>query len=168
MVILGVDPGTASTGYGVVAAEGSRLRSVAFGCVRTKAGTPLEQRLAAIARAIDALIAEHAPDAVAVEGVYVGANPRNALAIGQARGAVLAAAGVRGVPVAEYAVSEIKTAVCGYGRADKQQVQRMVGAVLGMDEAPGSEHEADALAAAVCHASQSPLAASLRRQGVRA
>ena len=168
MVILGVDPGTASTGYGIVTAEGSRLRPVACGCVRTDAGTPLEERLAAIARAIDALIAEHAPTALAVEGVYVGGNPRNALAVGQARGAVLAAAGMRGVAVAEYAVSEIKTAVCGYGRADKRQVQTMVAAVLGMDAPPASEHEADALAAAVCHASQAPLAASLRRAGVRA
>ena len=153
MVILGVDPGTASTGYGIVTAEGSRLRPVACGCVRTDAGTPLEERLAAIARAIDALIAEHAPTARAVEGVYVGGED---------------GAGMRGVAVAEYAVSEIKTAVCGYGRADKRQVQTMVAAVLGMDAPPASEHEADALAAAVCHASQAPLAASLRRAGVRA
>ena len=109
-MILGVDPGTAATGYGVVDADGSRLRSVAFGCVRTEADTPLEERLAAIARAVDALIDEHAPAAVAVEGVYVGANARNALNVGQARGAVLTAAGLRGVPVAEYAVAEIKAA----------------------------------------------------------
>jgi crossover junction endodeoxyribonuclease RuvC len=96
MVILGVDPGTASTGFGVVTAVGSRLRSVAFGCIHTDAHTPLEERLAAIARAIDALIEEHAPAALAVEGVYVGGNPRSALQIGQARGAVLATAGLRG------------------------------------------------------------------------
>lgn len=166
MVILGVDPGTAATGYGVVDADGSRLRSVAFGCVRTEAGTPLEERLAAIARAVDALIDEHAPAAVAVEGVYVGANARNALNVGQARGAVLTAAGLRGVPVAEYAVAEIKAAVCGFGRAEKGQVQRMVGAVLGLPEPPTPDHAADALAAAICHASRSPLAASIARAGV--
>ena len=168
MVILGVDPGTAATGYGVVDAEGSRLRSVAFGCIRTDADTPLEERLAVIARGIDALIEEHAPVALAVEGVYVGGNARNALNVGQARGAVLTAAGLRHVAVAEYAVSEIKTAVCGFGRAEKGQVQRMVGAVLGLAEPPTPDHAADALAAAICHASQSPLAASLRRAGVRA
>ena len=151
-MILGVDPGTASTGYGVVTAEGSRLRSVDFGCVHTDAHTPLEERLAAIARAIDALIEEHAPQALAVEGVYVGGNPRNALNIG----------------VAEYSVSEIKTAVCGFGRAEKSQVQKMVGAVLGLPKPPTPDHAADALAAAICHASQSPLAASLRKAGVRA
>lgn len=166
-MILGVDPGTAATGFGVVDAEGSRLRPVAFGCIRTDADTPLEERLGAIARAVDGLIDEHAPAALAVEGVYVGGNPRNALNVGQARGAVLAAAGLRGIPVAEYAVSEIKTAVCGYGRAEKGQVQRMVGAVLGMAEPPTPDHAADALAAAICHASQSPLAASLKRAGVR-
>ena len=168
MVILGVDPGTAATGFGVVDAEGSRLRSVAFACIRTDADTPLEERLAAIARGVDALIVEHAPAALAVEGVYVGGNARNALNVGQARGAVLTAAGLRHVAVAEYAVSEIKTAVCGFGRAEKGQVQRMVGAVLGLAEPPTPDHAADALAAAICHASQSPLAASLRRAGVRA
>jgi crossover junction endodeoxyribonuclease RuvC len=168
MVILGVDPGTASTGFGVVTAVGSRLRSVAFGCIHTDAHTPLEERLAAIARAIDALIEEHAPAALAVEGVYVGGNPRSALQIGQARGAVLATAGLRHITVAEYSVAEIKTAVCGFGRAEKSQVQRMVGAVLGLPQPPTPDHAADALAAAICHASQSPLAASLRKAGVRA
>lgn len=166
-MILGVDPGTAATGFGVVDADGSRLRPVDFGCVRTGKDTPLEERLAVIARAIDALIAEHEPSALAVEGVYVGGSARNALNVGQARGAVLTAAGLRGVPVAEYAVSEIKAAVCGFGRAEKGQVQRMVGAVLGLPEPPKPDHAADALAAAICHASCSPLAASLQRAGVR-
>ena len=165
MVILGVDPGTAATGFGVVDAEGSRLRSVAYGCIRTDADTPLEERLAVIARGVDALISEHAPAALAVEGVFVGGSARNALTVGQARGAVLAAAGLRHVPVAEYAVTEIKAAVCGFGRAEKGQVQRMVGAVLGLPEPPSPDHAADALAAAICHAARSPLADSLRRAG---
>ena len=166
-MILGVDPGTAATGFGVVDADGSRLRSVDFGCVRTDADTPLEERLAVIARAIDALIVEHEPAALAVEGVFVGGSAKNALNVGQARGAVLTAAGLRHVAVAEYAVSEIKAAVCGFGRAEKGQVQRMVGAVLGLPSPPTPDHAADALAAAICHASRSPLAASLQRAGVR-
>jgi len=168
MVILGLDPGTASTGFGIVTAEGSRLRSVAFGCIHTDAHTPPEERLGAIARAVDALLVEHEPTAVAIEEVYVGGNPRTALAVGQARGAVMAMAGLRHLMVAEYSVSQIKTAVCGYGRADKKQVQTMVGAVLGLPKPPTPEHAADALAAAICHASQAPLQASLRRAGVRA
>jgi len=167
MVILGLDPGTAATGYGIVSAEGSRLRSVAYGCVRTDPHTPAEERLAAIARAIDALLVEHEPVAVAVEEVYVGGNPRTALAVGQARGAVLTMCGLRHITVAEYSVATIKTAVCGFGRAEKAQVQRMVQAVLGMSERPEPEHAGDALAAAICHAAQSPLEASLRRVGVR-
>jgi crossover junction endodeoxyribonuclease RuvC len=165
MVILGLDPGTAATGYGLVSVEGSRLRAVDHGCVRTDAHTPPEERLAAISGAVDALLAEHEPAAVAVEEVYVGGNPRTALAVGQARGAILAACGLRHIAVSEYSVSTIKSAVCGYGRAEKAQVQRMVTAVLGLAEPPGSEHAADALAAAICHASQRPLEASLRRAG---
>lgn len=168
MVILGLDPGTASTGYGIVTAMGSRLQSVDFGCIRTDAHTPAEERLAAIARAVDDLLAAHAPDAVAIEEVYVGGNPRTALAVGQARGAVMAMAGLRHVTVAEYTVGQIKTAVCGYGRADKRQVQTMVGAVLGLPSPPTPDHAADALAAAICHASAGPLQRSLRAAGVRA
>ena len=166
MVILGLDPGTAATGYGIVRVEGNRLRSVDYGCVLTDAHTPPEERLATIGRAIDALLAEHEPAAAAVEEVYVGGNPRTALAVGQARGAVLTICGLRYVTVAEYSVSAIKTAVCGYGRADKSQVQRMVAAGLGLPAPPKSDHAADALAAAICHASQIPLAASMRRAGV--
>ncbi len=168
MVILGLDPGTASTGYGIVTVAGSRLRSVDFGCIHTDAHTPPEERLAAIARAVDALLAEYEPTVVAVEEVYVGGNPRTALAVGQARGAVLTMAGLRYIPVAEYSVSQIKTAVCGYGRADKKQVQTMVGAVLGLPKPPTPDHAADALAAAICHASTSPLQASLKRAGLKA
>ncbi len=167
MVILGLDPGTASTGYGIVAVTGSRLRSVDYGCIYTDAHTPAEERLAAIARAVDLLLEQHQPDAVAIEEVYVGGNPRTALAVGQARGAVMTMAGLRHIAVAEYSVSQIKTAVCGYGRADKRQVQMMVAAVLGLPKPPTPEHAADALAAAICHSSQGPLQAATRRAELR-
>lgn len=165
MVILGLDPGTAATGYGVVRADGSRLSALEFGCVRTDSGTPTEERLAAIARGIGEVLERHAPDGAAIEEVYLGDNPRGAIAIGQARGALLATCGLRGVAVGEYSVAAIKTAVCGYGRADKAQVQRMVAAMLGLDAPPTPDHAADALAAAICHLARVPLDRSLERAG---
>lgn len=152
VVILGIDPGLAATGYGIVREEGGRLVAIAQGCIRTPPADDAAVRLWTIQARLRELIAEHAPVAAAVEEVYVGPNPRNALAVGQARGAALAACGEAAIPVAEYAVSVIKTAVCGYGRAEKEQVGRMVAAILRLDARPRTEHAADALAAAVCHA----------------
>ena len=106
---------------------------------------------------VQELIAEHAPDAVAVEESYVGADARTALSVGQARGAVLVAAAVVGVECAEYPPARVKQAVCGYGRAEKSQVQRMVKAILALDELPTPHHAADALAVAICHALAPPL-----------
>jgi crossover junction endodeoxyribonuclease RuvC len=106
---------------------------------------------------VQELLAEHAPDAVALEESFVGADARIALSVGQARGAVLVAAASAGVECAEYAPARVKQAVCGYGRADKGQIQRMVKLVLGLDAAPHSDHEADALAVAICHALAPPL-----------
>lgn len=166
MRILGLDPGLAATGYAVVAERGGRLEAIAHGCVRTPADMPVAERLWAIQRALRGLMEEHAPDAASVEELYIGPNPRNALGVGQARGAALAAIGERGIPLAEYPVSVIKAAVCGYGRAEKEQVQRMVAAILRLDAPPGNEHAGDALAAAVCHAHSrrtAPLVAGRRR-----
>jgi crossover junction endodeoxyribonuclease RuvC len=106
---------------------------------------------------VTALIEEHAPDAVVLEESYVGADARIALSVGQARGAVLVAAARAGVACAEYAPARVKQSVCGYGRADKGQVQRMVKMILGLGESPATSHEADALAVAICHALASPL-----------
>ena len=106
---------------------------------------------------VQALLAEHAPDAVALEESFVGADARIALSVGQARGAVLVAAASAGIECAEYAPARVKQAVCGYGRADKGQIQRMVKLVLALDAAPPSNHEADALAVAICHALAPPL-----------
>ena len=124
---------------------------------RTRAQERLELRLRTIFDGVGELIAEHGPDAVALEESYVGADARIALSVGQARGAILVAASSAGVPCVEYAPAVVKQAVCGYGRADKGQVQRMVKAILGLDEAPHPSHAADALAVAICHALAPPL-----------
>jgi crossover junction endodeoxyribonuclease RuvC len=117
----------------------------------------VELRLRTIFDGVGQLIAEHGPDAVALEESYVGADARIALSVGQARGAVLVAASSAGVACVEYAPARVKQAVCGYGQADKDQVQRMVSAILGLAEPPQPHHAADALAVAICHALAPPL-----------
>jgi len=164
--VLGIDPGTASTGFGVVESRAQELRTVTGGVISTKAAEPPERRLAAIAKALSGLLDEHRPDAVAIEEVYFGRNARSAFAVGQARGAVLAAAGAREVPCFSYTPQAVKLAVCGSGAAGKEQVQRMVAALLGLDEPPASDHAADALALAICHANNARMPGAGR--GVRA
>jgi crossover junction endodeoxyribonuclease RuvC len=154
--VLGIDPGTAACGYGIVHESGGRLRATCHGWWRTSPRDRLEARLLTIFTGVQALIAEHDPDAVALEESYVGADARIALSVGQARGAVLVAASSAGVACAEYA-PRVKQAVCGYGRADKQQVGKMVKAILGLAEVPKPNHAADALAVAICHALAPPL-----------
>jgi crossover junction endodeoxyribonuclease RuvC len=158
MIVLGIDPGTADTGFGVVYSAGSRLRALAEGVIQTRAGVPLERRLADIHAAVAELLDEHRPDAVAIEELYFGANVRTAFAVGQARGVVLLAAGQRGVPAHSYTPQQVKAAVCGHGRADKHQVARMVARLLGLSVPPGSDHAADALAVAICQCNRAPLA----------
>src|SRR5262249_26306431 len=130
-----------------------------FGWWRTGAREPQAERLEAIFDGVGALIAEHRPDAVALEESYVGADARIALSVGQARGAVLVAGAKAGPPCHEDPPPTVKQAVCGYGRADKGQVGRMVKAILGLDEVPAPNHVADALAVAICHALAPPLLA---------
>ena len=157
MKVLGIDPGTAACGYGIVHESGGRIRSVAHGWWQTPARERPELRLKTIFDGVQALIAEHEPDAVALEESFVGADARTALSVGQARGAVLVAAASVGVECAEYSPARVKQAVCGYGRAEKAQVQRMVRAILAMDAIPTPNHAADALAVAICHALAPPL-----------
>ena len=152
VVIIGLDPGIAATGYGVVEAAGSRLRAVAYGVVRTTPREAHADRLAHIHRLVSEIAAEFTADEAAIEELYVGPDPRGTLLLGQARGAALAALGAGGLPVTEYSVATIKNAVCGYGRAEKAQVGRMVRAILSLAAELRNEHEADALAAAICHA----------------
>jgi len=163
VIVLGIDPGLASTGYGVVTRRAGRLLALDGGVIATPAGLALERRLADIHAAVAALIDEHAPDALALEELYFGQNVRTAFAVGQARGAVLLAAGQRGLPCAGYTPQQVKGAVCGNGRAGKEQVARMVQSLLALSEQPRPDHAADALAVAVCHANCAPLAGALSR-----
>jgi crossover junction endodeoxyribonuclease RuvC len=156
--VLGIDPGTAACGYGIVHGSGGRLQAVEFGWWQTSAREPLELRLKRIHDAVAELIAQHEPDAVALEESFVGVDARTALSVGQARGAALVACANAAVSCAEYPPASVKSAVCGYGRAEKAQVQRMVKAILGLTEPPKPHHAADALAVAICHALAPPLA----------
>jgi crossover junction endodeoxyribonuclease RuvC len=155
--VIGIDPGTANCGYGIVHVSGGRLRTMGYGSWTTPASERLERRLTTLFEGVTGLIAEHAPDAVALEESYVGADARIALSVGQARGAVLVASALAGVDCTEYAPARVKQAVCGYGRAEKTQVQRMVKAILGLPALPTPNHAADALAVAICHALAPPL-----------
>jgi crossover junction endodeoxyribonuclease RuvC len=161
MIVLGIDPGTANTGYGVVASRRGRTVALDGGVIETSAGLPLERRLAAIHARVSELIAEHAPAALAIEDLYFGANARSAMAVGHARGVVLLAAGQHGLPCSSYTPQQIKNAVCGSGRAEKLQVQQMVQRLLSLTELPRPDHAADALAVAICHTNRAPLSAAL-------
>jgi crossover junction endodeoxyribonuclease RuvC len=155
--VIGIDPGTAACGYGIVHESGGRLRATGHGWWQTRADERLELRLKTIFDGVAGLIAEHAPDAVVLEESFVGVDARTALSVGQARGAVLVAAALAGVECAEYAPARVKQAVCGYGRAEKAQVQRMVKVILALEALPTPHHAADALAVAICHALAPPL-----------
>jgi crossover junction endodeoxyribonuclease RuvC len=161
MIVLGIDPGTASTGYGVVESAGSSLRALDEGVIRTAAGVPLERRLASIHAAVLELIDRFQPAALAIEELYFGVNVRTAFAVGQARGVVLLAAGQRGVPSRSYTPQQVKGAVCGNGRAEKDQVGRMVARLLGLRVAPSADHASDALAVAICELNRAPLSRAL-------
>jgi crossover junction endodeoxyribonuclease RuvC len=161
VLVVGIDPGTANTGYGVVRAEGGRLAALAQGVIETSPRAPLERRLAEIHGCVCELLDAHRPDAVAVEDIYFGGNAHSAFAVGQARGVVLLAAGQRAISCAAYTPQQVKGAVCGSGRASKDQVGRMVQALLALPEPPRPDHASDALAVAVCHANRAPLAAAL-------
>jgi crossover junction endodeoxyribonuclease RuvC len=167
MIVLGIDPGMADTGYGVVEGAGTRLRVLADGVVRTRPGVPLERRLAEIHAAVGELLDCHRPQAMAVEELYFGANARTAFAVGQARGVILLAAGQRGVRSWAYTPQQVKGAVCGQGRAAKDQVGRMVARLLGLPAAPAPDHAADALAVAICHLNRAPLARALTGRAPR-
>jgi crossover junction endodeoxyribonuclease RuvC len=159
--VLGIDPGTAACGFGVVDERDGRLRALEHGWWQTSPSERLELRLRTIFDGVVDVIARHEPDAVVLEESFVGLDARTALTVGQARGVVLVAAAVAGVACAEYAPARIKQAVCGYGRAEKAQVQRMVKTILRLPSAPTPQHASDALAVAICHALAPPL---LRRR----
>lgn len=156
MFVMGIDPGLSRCGYGVVASSGDAaqpgtLAAVAAGVIETDPDAALPLRLVLLRDELRGLIAEHRPDAVAVERVFFQANARTAMSVGQASGLALAEAAAAGCEVAEYTSNEVKQALAGWGAADKEQVRRMVAAVLRLDSLPGPADVADALALAICH-----------------
>jgi crossover junction endodeoxyribonuclease RuvC len=155
--VIGIDPGTASCGFGIVHEKGGRLRAIDHGWWQTPAAERLELRLKTIFDGVAGLIEAHRPDAVALEESFVGVDARTALSVGQARGAVMVAAASAGVACTEYPPARVKQLVCGYGRAEKQQVQKMVTAILSLEAPPKPSHASDALAVAICHALAPPL-----------
>ena len=156
MRILGIDPGLATLGYAIIDKQGNTFRALAYGCFRTEAGLPVEQRLLSLYRDTDRLIKEWQPRVMAVEQLFFNRNVTNAFLVGQARGVCLLAAAQNGCPVAEYTPLQVKQAVVGNGRAAKQQVGAMVRVLLNLAEIPRPDDAADALAVALCHGNTPP------------
>lgn len=150
--ILGLDPGTAVTGWGVIEYRGGSSRLVAHGVISTSARQPGHERLLDIYRGVGEIISLHQPQTAAIEDLFGGVNLKTALALGQARGVIVLACAEHGIAPADYTPLRIKQAVAGYGRAGKVQVQQMVRALLALDKVPRPDHAADALAVAICHA----------------
>jgi crossover junction endodeoxyribonuclease RuvC len=154
-IVIGIDPGLANTGFGVVRVAGARVEALDGGTIEVPSGIPAEQRLRRIHDALVELIRWHEPVAVALEDLYFGRNGRSASAVGQARGVVMLAAAEHDLPCFDYTPQAVKKAVCGSGSADKGQVGHMVARLLQLPAPPPSEHAADALAVAICHAAHS-------------
>jgi crossover junction endodeoxyribonuclease RuvC len=150
-VVMGIDPGAANLGFGVVRVEGNHMVALDGGVVETTQELPMERRLERIHTALFELLEWHEPKAVAIEDLYFGKNAHSAMNVGRASGVAMLAAAQRGVPCFAYTPQAIKMAVCGSGAAGKDQVQRMVGTLLGLPESPTPDHAADALAVAICH-----------------
>lgn len=162
MIVLGIDTSLRSTGYGVLATSGSRLSALDWGLIRNEARLPLSECLVNIHRRITELVEAHSPDVVAIESVIYGKNAGTMLILGEARGAVIAAAAAKGVPIYEYEPRRMKKAVCGNGMAEKGQIQRMVKTLLALSELPPDD-AADALGMAICHAHSNSLLSSDKR-----
>ncbi|MBJ6726917.1 crossover junction endodeoxyribonuclease RuvC [Geomesophilobacter sediminis] len=160
MVILGIDPGSRITGYGIISKQGNRLIHIDNGAIFTQSAKDFPQRLDKIYRGLSDIIAEFRPQAIAVENVFLAKNAQSALKLGQARGAAIVAAVSVGLPVFEYTALQVKQAVVGTGRAEKTQVQQMIKALLNLPEV-AQEDASDALAVAVCHAHSANLKAVL-------
>lgn len=157
MRIMGIDPGTRCVGYGVIDKEGSDLRTVDFGTIRTKPGIPLPDRLKTIFKRLTSLIKKHSPGIIAVEDVFAGKGSRSSIKIGEGRGVILLCAAMGGMTVAEYTATNVKMAVVGNGHASKKQVKKMVKVILGLAEETMPEDAADALAIAICHSHRSKI-----------
>ncbi len=152
MLVLGIDPGTAITGYGVVREDSAgQLTAVDYGVIRTPAKDAMPQRLRQLYHQLSEIVALHRPDSAAVEKLFFQSNVRTAMSVGQARGVIVLALAEGELPIAEYTPLEIKQAVAGYGGADKPQMQQMVRALLNLKDSPHPDDAADALAVAICH-----------------
>ncbi|MFN2124530.1 MAG: crossover junction endodeoxyribonuclease RuvC [Candidatus Promineifilaceae bacterium] len=151
MRILGLDPGTATTGYGIIDFVDGRMSLVTYGVITTAAGVPAPKRLQIIYDELNALLHEYSPDSAGVEEVFFGRNITTAISVGQARGVLLLALANAGIPISEYSPPRIKEAVTGYGKADKYQVQLMVRNLLDLEETPRPDDAADGLAIAIAH-----------------
>jgi crossover junction endodeoxyribonuclease RuvC len=164
MLVLGIDPGTATTGWGIVERDGDSLTLLDYGTVTTSQGAPLPERLQVIYQELGQIIEQHSPDAAAVEKLFFSKNVRTALAVGQARGVALLAIADAGLPLHEYTPLEVKQSVSGYGRASKEQVQKLVQILLGLDFLPEPDDAADAIAVAICHIHSARLQAMVADQ----
>ena len=151
MIILGIDPGYAIMGYGIIEKTGNRFRAIHYGSILTDKDTPMDQRLEQLYDSLREIISEYRPDVASIEKLYFNSNVTTAIQVGQARGVAILACVKGGVEVHEYTPLEIKQALVGYGRAEKQQVQFMVKTMLNLKEVPKPDDTADALAAAICH-----------------
>ncbi len=152
MRILGIDPGIAIVGYGVIEHIGNRFKVIDYGSIQTKAGTPLTERLQTIYTELKQIIYDTRPDCIAIEELFFNNNAKTAITVAQARGVLILGGVTEGLSISEYTPLQVKQAVTGYGRADKNQVQQMTKALLGLDKVPKPDDTADALAIAICHA----------------
>jgi crossover junction endodeoxyribonuclease RuvC len=152
MIILGIDPGTATTGYGLIKKTGPKLELIDYGCVLTPAKMPLPDRLEILSNELEEIIREYQPVQMAVEELFFAANSKTAISVGHARGVILLEGKKQGLALFEYTPLEVKMAITGYGRAEKRQIQEMVKALLLLQDIPKPDDAADALAVAICHA----------------
>lgn len=152
MLVLGIDPGIGRCGFGLISVDGPRLKAVEFGCIETEPNSPIEERLLILSRKIRNIIKKNKPDALAIEDLFFGANGKTAFAVGQARGVVLLAAAEGQMSIAVYTPLQVKMAVTGYGRADKNQMGQMIKVILKLEKIPKLDDTSDALAVAVTHA----------------
>jgi len=162
MIILGIDPGTAITGYGVIDKERGKITPLAFGVIRTDSDQAAPERLQMIYNELEEVMDRHEPSEAAVEQIFFNTNAKTAISVGQARGVAVLSLANRGLEIGEYTPLQIKQAVCGYGRADKKQIQDMVQNLLGLKKRPKPDDAADGLAVAICHAHSAAFNSAVR------
>lgn len=167
MIIIGIDPGYAIVGIGVIEYVGNKFRTLEYNAITTPAGMPTVERLKKIYQEMDMYLEKYKPDAVAIEELFFNSNQKTAINVAQARGVLLVAVANRNVPICEYTPLQVKQSVTGYGRADKKQIQQMVKMMLGLNAIPKPDDAADALAIAICHAHSNKMNKLLGTNGVR-